>query len=140
MPSGKPEIAVLDTSVYVDNFRTGRFTDRIIESPFLLRGVSVVIHELLRGARRAEEQEFAVALSRRLRLYTPTERIWFESGTIVAQVATAKGYDARKIRELSFDALIALTARSIGATVITLNRQDFDDIRSFRRFRVIFWE
>jgi len=34
----------LDTSVYIANFRTGRFTQRIAESPFLFRGVSVVIH------------------------------------------------------------------------------------------------
>ncbi len=94
----------------------------------------------MRGARRSEEKEFALALARRLRLYTPTEQIWFDSATIVGRLATAKGYDSRKVRDLSFDALIALTARSIGATVITLNRQDFEDIRSYRRFRLLCWE
>jgi predicted nucleic acid-binding protein len=140
MPSGRPDLAVLDTSVYIDNFRTGRFTQRIIESPFLFRGVTVVIHELLRGARRPEEREFALALSRRLRLYTPSDRVWLDSARVVAQLAAAKGYDNRKVRDLSFDALIALTARSIGATVVTLNRQDFEEIRSYRRFRLLCWE
>jgi len=140
MPSGRPDLAVLDTSVYVDNFRTGRFTERIIESQLLFRGVTVVIHELLRGARRPEEREFAIALSRRLRLFTPSERVWLDSARVVAQLAAAKGYDSRKVRGLSFDALIALTARSIGATVVTLNRQDFEEIRSYRRFRLLCWE
>ena len=140
MPSRTVELAVLDTSVYIENFRTGRFTQRIADSPFLYRGVSVVIHELLRGARRSEEREYAFDLAANLRLYTPTERLWQDSGDIVARLAAAKNYEKRKIQELSFDALIALTARSIGATVITLNRQDFEDIRQYRRFRLLSWQ
>lgn len=140
MPSKTVELAVIDTSVYIENFRTGRFTQRIAESPFLFRGVSVVIHELLRGAKRVEEREFALDLAANLRMSTPTERIWFDSGEIVARLAVAKGYEKRKIQELSFDVLIALTARSVGATVITLNGQDFEDIQRYRRFRLICWE
>jgi predicted nucleic acid-binding protein len=140
MPSKTVELAVIDTSVYIENFRTGRFTQRIAESPFLFRGVSVVIHELLRGVRRPEEREFALDLAANLRLYTPTERIWLDSGDIVTRIAVAKGYERRKIQELSFDVLIALTARVIGATVITLNGQDFVDIQQCRRFRLISWE
>ncbi len=140
MPSGRVDLAVLDTSVYVENFRTGRFTERITRSHFLVRGVSVVIHELLRGARRPEEREFALALASRLRLYNPTERIWLDSGTIVARIAAAKGYERRKIQELSFDTLIALTARSIGAALVTLNRQDFEDIQAYRHFRLVCWD
>lgn len=140
MPSRTVDLAVLDTSVYIENFRTGRFTQRIIESRFLFRGISVVIHELLRGARKPEEREFAMELAANLRLYTPTERIWLDSGEVVAHLAMAKSYERRKIHELSFDALIALTARSIGATVLTLNRQDFEDIQQYRRFRLLCWE
>ena len=140
MPSRTVELAVLDTSVYIENFRNGRFTYQIIDSPFLFRGISVVIHELLRGARRSNEREFALDLAANLRVYTPTERIWQESGDIVARLAVAKDYEKRKIQELSFDVLIALTARSIGATVITLNRQDFENIQPYRRFRLLSWE
>jgi predicted nucleic acid-binding protein len=78
-------------SVYIENFRTGRFTQRITESPFLFRGVSVVIHELLRGARRLLEREFALDLAANLRLYTPTERIWLDSAEVVARLAATKG-------------------------------------------------
>ena len=140
MPSRTVELAVIDTSVYIENFRTGRFTQRIADSPLLFRGISVVIHELLRGAKDTEEREFALDLAANLRLYTPTEQIWLDSGDIVARIAVAKGYDKRKIQELSFDVLIALTARSVGATVITLNTEDFDDLRRHRRFRLASWE
>jgi predicted nucleic acid-binding protein len=140
MPSRTVELAVIDTSVYIENFRSGRFTQRIADSPFLFRGISVVIHELLRGAKQTEEREFALDLSANLRLYTPTEKIWLDSGEIVARIAAAKGYEKRKIQELSFDVLIALTAHSIGATVITLHTEDFEDIRRYRRFRLVSWE
>lgn len=140
MPSRTVELAVIDTSVYIENFRSGRFTQRIADSPFLFRGISVVIHELLRGAKQTEEREFALDLAANLRLYTPTEQMWLDSGDIVARIAAAKGYEKRKIQELSFDVLIALTARSVGATVITLNTEDFEDIRRYRRFRLVSWE
>jgi predicted nucleic acid-binding protein len=140
MPSRTVELAVIDTSVYIENFRSGRFTQRIADSPFLFRGISVVIHELLRGAKQTEEREFALDLAANLRLYTPTEKMWLDSGDIVARIATAKGYEKRKIQELSFDVLIALTAHSVGATVITLNTEDFEDIRRYRRFRLVSWE
>jgi predicted nucleic acid-binding protein len=77
---------------------------------------------------------------RTVRFYTPTEKIWLDSGDIVARIATAKGYEKRKIQELSLDVLIALTAHSLGATVITLNTEDFEDIRRYRRFRLVSWE
>ena len=140
MPSRTVELAVIDTSVYIENFRSGRFTQRIADSPFLFRGDSVVIHELLRGAKQTEEREFALDLAANLRLYTPTEQMWLDSGDIVARIAAAKDYEKRKIQELSSDVLIALTARSVGATVITLNTEDFEDIRRYRRFRLISWE
>ena len=139
MPSRTVELAILDTSVYIENFRTGRYTQTIADSPFLFRGISVVIHELLRGAKRPEEREFAFDLAANLQLYTPTEHIWHESGDIVASLASARNYEKRKIQELSFDVLIALTARSIGATVITLNHDDFEDIKQYRRFRLLSW-
>ena len=76
MPSRTVELAILNTSVCVENFRTARFTQQIAESPFLFRGASVVIHELLRGAREPIEREFVLDLAANLHLYTPTERIW----------------------------------------------------------------
>ena len=140
MPSKTVSLAILDTSVYIDNFRTGRFTQKILASPFLFRGSSVVIHELLRGSRTAAEQAFVRDLAAGLRLITPTAKDWQDSATIVARLAAEKDYEKRKIQELSFDVLIALAARSIGATVITLNRHDFTDIRRYRRFQLVCWE
>ena len=46
---------------------------------------------------------------------------------------------AGKLRDLHFDVLIALTARSYGARLITSNRVDFEVIDRYRKVRLEIW-
>jgi len=140
MPSKPTKFAVLDTSVYIDNFRTGRFTFRIRQSPFIVRCSSVVLHELLRGARPGVERRFVMDLAKRCQVLTPTDRHWMQSADILNRMRKQQHDALTKIRELAFDVLIALTARSIGATVITTNESDFQTIRSHVSFSLLCWE
>jgi predicted nucleic acid-binding protein len=50
-----------------------------------------------------------------------------------------KGFDPAKLRDLHFDVLIALTASSDGANLITANRAGFELIREYRRFKLQVW-
>jgi predicted nucleic acid-binding protein len=50
-----------------------------------------------------------------------------------------KGFESAKLRDLHFDVLIALTARSHGAKLITSNRNDFELIREYRDFNLEVW-
>ncbi len=50
-----------------------------------------------------------------------------------------KGFTPNKLRDLHFDVLIALTARSHGARVITANRADFEMIQRYRKFELELW-
>ena len=43
------------------------------------------------------------------------------------------------MRDLHFDVLIALTARTHGARLITSNRGDFELIRTYRDFKLEVW-
>ena len=45
----------------------------------------------------------------------------------------------KKLRDLHFDILIALTVRSYGAQLITSNRADFELIRKYRDFQLEVW-
>lgn len=137
MPNGK--LALLDTSVYIENFRTGRFTLPLVRSAWIIRCSAVVLHELQRGARTALELQFVNELARKIRITTPTESHWLESAEILSQIRKRKGYDAHKLRDLAFDVLIALSARDIGATLITRDQQDFAEIRKHVLFKVVFW-
>jgi len=98
-----------------------------------------VLHELRRGARTALELQFVNELARKIRVLTPTESHWLEAAEILSQIRKRKGYDTHKLRELAFDVLIALSARDIGATLITCDQQDFAEIRKHVLFKVVFW-
>jgi len=137
LPAGN--LAILDTSVYIENFRTGRFTLNLLWSPWIVRCSAVVLHELRRGARKVLELQFVSDLSKRVRIITPMERHWLESAEILSRIGRKSGYGPTKLRELAFDVLIALSARDIGATLITCNREDFSEIRKHQFFKVLYW-
>ena len=86
-----------------------------------------------------KEQTFLRALERNYPIFTPTEKSWLESGKILARIQADRGFEPHKLRELHFDVLIALTARSYGAKLITSNRTDFELIREYRDFELEVW-
>ena len=131
--------AILDTSVYIDNLRSRRFQQEILDLKFVIRCSAVVLAELSRGARSRPMKKFVEDLGKNLRVVAPNEREWIESGWIVNRIITAKGYDLHKTRELHFDVLIALTARRIGAYLITCNVDDFTSIRAYLDFNLLCW-
>ena len=140
MRSKKTRFAIFDTSVYVENFRTGRFTAQILGPTFIPRCSSVVLHELRRGARTPAELKFVGDLLRNCPVLSPTSQHWIEAAEVLASIRRREHYEANKIRELAFDILIALSARSIGATVVTCNQSDFETIRRYLTFQVLYWE
>jgi predicted nucleic acid-binding protein len=132
-------LAILDTSVYVDNLRSGRFKQEILDLKLVIRCSAVVLAELSRGARSRTMRSFVDDLAKNLRVIAPNEREWIESGKILNRMASAKRYDINKTRELHFDVLIALTARRIGAYLITCNVDDFTAIRETLDFNLVCW-
>lgn len=134
------KFALLDTAIYIENFRSGRFTFRLLQSPFIIRCSSVVLHELLRGGRTATERKFVFELSRQCQVLTPTEQQWLKAAEILNRLKRREHYEAVKVRELAFDVLIALSARSIGASVITTNHADFQAIQREVPFHLLCWD
>ena len=132
-------LAILDASIYIDNLRSGRFKQQILDLKFVIRCSAVVLAELSRGARSRAMRRFVDDMAKNLHVIAPNEREWIESGRIVNRIVTAKGYDMHKTRELHFDVLIALTARRIGAYLITCNVDDFTAVHEFLDFNLVCW-
>ena len=132
-------LIVFDTSVFIDHLRTGRHQQRIEGVSGLVRTSAVVLAELWRAATKPAERNFLRSLGRNHPVLTPTERNWLESGQILAKIQADKGFMADKLRDLHFDVLIVLTARSYGARLITSDRADFELIRGYRTFRLEVW-
>jgi len=133
------EIVIFDTSVLVDDLRTGCHRGRIDSVSGLVRNSSVVLAELWRGARKPAEREFLRALQRNHPVLSPTAGNWLESGQLLAKIGADKGFNPHKLRDLHFDVLIALTARSHGARLITSNHGDFELINKYCSLKLQLW-
>jgi predicted nucleic acid-binding protein len=133
------EPVIFDSSVIVTDLRTLKFKNKIQSVAGLIRNSSVVLAELWRGATERAERDFLLQMVKNHPILTPSERNWLESGQILAQIRAGTGFTAEKIRDLHFDVLIALTARSHGARLITSNRSDFELVRRYREFKLEVW-
>ena len=133
------DLFVVDSSILIDDLRTGRHEDRIRSLDGVLRNCSVVLAELWRGAASEADRVFLKSLERNYRVFTPTEKNWIESGRILSKIRADHGFEPHKLRDLHFGVLIALTVRSHGACLITSNRDGFELIRSYRNFQLEVW-
>jgi predicted nucleic acid-binding protein len=133
------EMVLFDTSVLISNLRTGRHSERIAAISGRIRNSSVVLAELGRGATLAAERKFVRELQASRPVLTPTEKNWTDSGELLALIRGDKGFEPARLRDLHFDVLIALTARTHGATLISSNRSNFEFIRAYRSFKLEIW-
>ena len=134
---------LFDTSVYIAVLRDTTFAETF--RPRYARDIpftycsSVVIHKLLAGARTPRHRRQAALLyepfERARRIITPTHLIWKEAAAVVATLfAKVPQLRSKIARGLLNDILIALSGRSIGATVVTRNGEDFRLIQQYRPF------
>lgn len=132
-------IVIFDTSVVVDYLRSGRHQQRMEALTGLIRTSAVVLAELWRGATKPAERKFLEALQKNHPVLSPTRNNWLESGQILARMHQGRGLTPGKLRDLHFDVLIALTARSAGAVLITSNRADFEIISRYASVLLEIW-
>ena len=132
-------LVILDTSVFVDHLRSGCHKERIESLTGLIRTSAVVLAELWRGTTKPAERAFLRRLEKNHPVLIPTEKNWLESGQILGRIHADTGFLPGKLRDLHFDVLIALTARSYGARLITSNAGDFELVRKYREFQHEIW-
>jgi hypothetical protein len=70
------------------------------------------------------------------RILLPTVRIYEEAGEVLRRLRLFRGYTSAGASGLVNDILIALSARSIGAIVITQNERDYVAIQGIRPFKL----
>ena len=139
MPRGK--WVLFDTNVYVAALREGvrgAAFARIRESAPRTFLASVVSAELRAGAVDQTGRSVVLELTDRFdrlgRVVTPEARSWSLAGDVLGDIRRREPGMRDKIASLWNDALIALSARQIGAAVVTGNVGDFELLRRFVRF------
>lgn len=121
--------AVIDTGVYIGHWERGLHQEALqtVRRGFIVRHSAVVLSELRRGARTKEAEQLVEALYGVAHVrWEPSTSDWWEAGKLVRDIGDARRWESSKRREFQNDALIALTARRHGATVVTDNRVDFE--------------
>ena len=134
---------VFDTNVYVAALReglSGVSLGRLEETAPRTFLASVVSAELRAGALNEAGRRAVIELARRFervgRVVAPTAASWAAAGDLLARIARREPGLRTKLRGLWNDALIALSARQIGATLVTENLDDFELLRRYVRFEL----
>ena len=137
-----PVKVIFDTSVYIPFINKG-----VAHPAFAFPGgnpviymSAVVMEELYAGAYDAESLKLLdkmQAIFRKVgRLTVPDAADWVQAGKTIAKLGKKYGFDGIYLHKLTHDVLIALSARRIGALVVTQNSKDFQRIREFVVFHL----
>lgn len=126
---------LFDTNILVDWINRGEH-DSVVLRPGCIRVLSSVVEMELRAGLRTRRDRLAVdgiarAYAKAARIVCPTPAIFAEAGGLLAKLAR-QGVEVRRASIVN-DVLIALSARSIGATVVTRD-VDFQRIRALAPF------
>ncbi len=132
--------AVADTNLYIDWLNEGRHEAALFQRGTIRYLSAVVMMELSAGARSLRDRKLLKTLfsafRRAGRILVPTASNYEETGAVLRRLQTEMSYNVSGAYSLCNDVLIALSARSIGATVITQNQADFEAIRTLRPFKL----
>lgn len=125
------EKVVVDTSVYIDVFNRGLHKEEIDGFNKIMYLAHPVLHELWIGATGRREvrhmEQFLTKFIKLKRLITPTPATQFRIGRVCRKLRASGKLDPRQPRIYN-DVCIAVLARQIGATVVTKNICDFEEI------------
>ena len=131
--------AVLDTYFLVEHFRKGTVYNTFLNLNrfYHITFSSVVLMELLSGAYDHKEQKLIDQIKNNFAVITVTERQWYVAGNIMRKLRVDKKIDPLRIKNLLADIIIAISARDIGAVLITKNEKDFKLISEALDFKYV---
>jgi len=122
---------IFDSDVLIEHFRHRELyplcAQAVSRSQVYLS--SIVAMELRAGCRAPAEvrvlEQFLRPFEVAGRVVSPDHRICLRAGAVLALLGSRCGLAPEKRRAMSHDAMIAASAGSIGAAIITNNRSDF---------------
>ena len=123
---------ILDTNVFIDYLRVGRYAEWVFGGVGeIIRFLSaVVMMELRLGAntrKRTKAVDQVLAAFPGQRLIAPAPHLFDRAGQLYQTLYGARAGRTDRLAPLN-DLLIALTAREIGATLVTNNLEEFHRI------------
>jgi predicted nucleic acid-binding protein len=132
---------VFDTDLYIDWIEAGLHQELMLDRSLVRYMSAVVLLELQAGALTAASADAVSGLyktfGRTERLLVPSAETYWRAGSALRTLQTRHRINLRRRITLANDCLIALSARQIGATLVTRNLRDYELIRQVTPFAFI---
>jgi predicted nucleic acid-binding protein len=132
---------VVDSNVYIDWINQSRHEDVLFARDTVKYLSAVVLMELRAGAFSESDRRLLKRMQKAFegagRILTPSRTVFAEGGDVLRRLQADRGYSLKASRTITNDVVIALSARSIGATVVTQNERDYRAIQSVSPFGLL---
>ena len=141
--SSSPDMrrVIIDTNIYIDWFNAGRHADVLFQRDAVKHLSAVVLMELRAGAFAIRDrrlvQRVESAFEKAGRILLPSRRVFVEAGDVLRRLQARQGFRLATSHSIVNDVLIALSARSIGATVVTQNEGHYRAIQAVSPFQLV---
>ncbi len=139
---GFPVKVIFDTSIYIPFINQGIAypATELNIGKLVLYICAVVVEELYAGAFDNNSIMLLDKLYKTFdslgRIIAPDASDWQKAGKVIAKLGQKYGFEDKFLSRITNDVLIALSARRIGAIVVTNNTVDFFRIKEFVDFKI----
>ena len=131
---------VVDTNGYIDWLNDMRHEDVLFGRDTVKYLSAVVLMELRAGAFSPKDRRLVAKIEEAFhgarRIVVPSPGVFAEAGDVLRRLQTEHAYRVDATHSIVNDVLIALSARSIGAMVVTQNERDYRAIHAVRPFQL----
>jgi predicted nucleic acid-binding protein len=135
---------VIDTNIYIDWFNAGLHEDILFQRDSVKHLSAVVLMELRAGAFSSSDRRLVQRIERAFakagRILVPSRLVFAEAGDALRRLQTDRGFRIETSHSIVADVLIALSARSIGAAVVTQNTRHYRAIQAIAPFQLVIIE
>ena len=135
---------VVDTNIYIDWFNAGRHEHILFERDTVKYLSAVVLMELRAGAFSSSDRRIVrrveSAFGKAGRILLPSHAVFAEAGDMLRRLQIGRDFSIETSHSIVGDVLIALSARSIAATVVTQNQRHDRAIQAVRPFQLVIVE
>lgn len=136
----KPEMIFFDSNVYINLLRNPEYAlrlEKLLQGAYLYVANKIVLMELWAGVRKKVEEQILTLHQQELPLIGLSDDNFIITGQILSQIRGEPNLAPQMRRRLTWDILIALSAKENQAVVVTENERDFKRIQKFVDFEFL---
>ena len=137
MSAKKPDSVFFDSNVYINLLRSPEYEhkiERFMQGAYLYSVNKIVLMELWAGVKTKVEEHILKQHQKILPLMSFSDDNFIDAGQVMRKMVEAHNFEPRTRRRLTWDILIALSAKENNALLVTENEADFKKIQKYIDF------